>query len=109
MPQTPYAATKASSDHLVRAWGHTYGLPVLITNSSNNYGEYQFPEKFIPVLIINALLGKSLPVYGNGENIRDWLYVGDHAQAIYRVLIQGTIGQSLTLVEIVNCKTWLLN
>ena len=96
-PNSPYAATKASSDHLVRAWGHTYGLPVLITNSSNNYGEYQFPEKFIPLLIINALLGKNLPIYGNGENIRDWLYVEDHAQAIYLVLREGKIGESYNI------------
>lgn len=96
-PSSPYAASKASADHLVRAWGHTYGLPILITNSSNNYGEYQFPEKFIPLLIINALRGKYLPIYGNGQNIRDWLYVEDHAQAIYLVLKDGKPGQSYNI------------
>jgi dTDP-glucose 4,6-dehydratase len=96
-PNSPYAASKAGADHLVRAWGNTYALPVLITNSSNNYGEYQFPEKFIPLLIINALLGKNLPIYGNGENIRDWLYVEDHAQAIYLVLREGKIGESYNI------------
>jgi len=96
-PNSPYAASKAGADHLVRAWGNTYALPVLITNSSNNYGEYQFPEKFIPLLIINALRGKNLPIYGNGENIRDWLYVEDHAQAIYLVLRKGKIGESYNI------------
>lgn len=91
-PNSPYAASKASSDHLVRAWHHTYGLPVLITNCSNNYGPYQFPEKLIPLMILNALEGKSLPVYGQGENVRDWLYVEDHARALHTVLAKGQPG-----------------
>jgi len=96
-PRSPYAATKASSDVLVRAWQQTYGLPTLITNSSNNYGEYQFPDKFIPRIITNALRGKPLPVYGNGENIRDWLHVRDHARALYLVLTNGRIGESYNI------------
>lgn len=91
-PNSPYSASKASSDHLVRAYHHTYDLPVLITNCSNNYGPYQFPEKLIPLMILNALEGKSLPVYGTGQNIRDWLYVEDHCQAILTVLEKGTPG-----------------
>ncbi len=93
-PRSPYSASKASSDHLVRAWQHTYGLPVLITNCSNNYGPYQYPEKLIPVIILNALQGKPIPVYGRGENVRDWLYVEDHARALLRVLEKGTTGET---------------
>lgn len=93
-PNSPYSASKASSDHLVRAYFHTYGLPTLITNCSNNYGPYQFPEKLIPLMIINALAGKPLPVYGNGQNVRDWLYVGDHCRAIDLVLSQGRPGET---------------
>lgn len=92
-PNSPYSASKASSDHFVRAWHHTYGLPVLITNCSNNYGPYQFPEKLIPLMILNALEGKPLPVYGDGLNVRDWLYVEDHCAAIERVLERGMIGE----------------
>ncbi len=91
-PNSPYAASKAASDHLVRAWHHTWGLPVLTTNCSNNYGPYQFPEKFIPLMVHNALAGKPLPVYGDGQNVRDWLYVEDHCRAIARVLEAGTPG-----------------
>ena len=93
-PNSPYAASKAASDHLVRAWVHTYGLPAIITNCSNNYGPYQFPEKLIPLIISNALAGKALPVYGDGQQVRDWLYVGDHASAIRVVLEQGRIGET---------------
>jgi dTDP-glucose 4,6-dehydratase len=93
-PTSPYSASKAGSDHLVRAWGHTYGLPVIITNCSNNYGPYHFPEKLIPLMIINAIEGKPLPVYGKGENIRDWLYVEDHAAALMLVAKDGVVGQS---------------
>lgn len=93
-PNSPYSATKAGSDHLVRAYHHTYGLPVLTTNCSNNYGPYQFPEKLIPLMIANALAGKSLPVYGDGQNVRDWLYVGDHCSAIREVLARGTPGET---------------
>jgi dTDP-glucose 4,6-dehydratase len=93
-PNSPYSASKASSDHLVRAYFHTYGLPTLITNCSNNYGPYQFPEKLIPLIILNAIAGKSLPIYGDGQNVRDWLYVGDHCTAIELVLTQGTIGET---------------
>ena len=92
-PNSPYAASKAASDHLVRAWHHTYGLPVLTTNCSNNYGPYQFPEKLIPLMIANALAGKPLPVYGDGQQVRDWLYVGDHCAAIRRVLEAGRPGE----------------
>jgi len=92
-PNSPYSASKAASDHLVRAWHHTYGLPVLTTNCSNNYGPYQFPEKLIPLMIQNALAGKPLPIYGNGQNIRDWLYVRDHCTAIETVLHQGRPGE----------------
>ena len=93
-PNSPYAASKAASDHLVRAWHHTYGLPVLTTNCSNNYGPYHFPEKLIPLIIVNALAGKPLPIYGDGLNVRDWLYVGDHAKAIRTVLEHGRVGQT---------------
>ena len=93
-PRSPYSASKASSDHLVRAWHETYGIPVVLTNCSNNYGPYHFPEKLVPVIILNALSGKPLPIYGNGSNIRDWLYVEDHADALLLVLEQGKIGRS---------------
>lgn len=93
-PNSPYSATKAGSDHLVRAYHHTYGLPVLTTNCSNNYGPYQFPEKLIPLMIENALAGKPLPVYGDGQNVRDWLYVGDHCAAIREVLARGVPGET---------------
>ncbi|RKD35444.1 dTDP-glucose 4,6-dehydratase, partial [Rhizobium sp. WW_1] len=93
-PNSPYSASKAASDHLVRAWHHTYGLPVLTTNCSNNYGPYHFPEKLIPLVILNALSGKSLPIYGDGQQIRDWLYVRDHCSAIRRVLEAGKLGET---------------
>ncbi len=96
-PRSPYSASKASSDHFVRAYFHTYGLPILITNCSNNYGPYQFPEKLIPLVLNNALVGKPLPVYGDGGNIRDWLYVRDHCEAILQVLDQGRIGESYNI------------
>jgi dTDP-glucose 4,6-dehydratase len=93
-PNSPYAASKASSDHLVRAYHHTYGLPITLTNCSNNYGPYQFPEKLVPLMILNALEGKSLPIYGDGKQIRDWLYVEDHCDAIWQVLQRGQTGES---------------
>jgi dTDP-glucose 4,6-dehydratase len=96
-PNSPYSASKAASDHLVRAWHHTYGLPVLTTNCSNNYGPYHFPEKLIPLMIVNALAGKPLPVYGDGMNIRDWLYVRDHCSAIRAVLAQGRMGETYNI------------
>ncbi len=96
-PNSPYSASKAASDHLVRAWHHTYGLPTVMTNCSNNYGPYHFPEKLIPLMIINALEGKPLPVYGNGLNIRDWLYVDDHAEALRLVAEKGVIGESYNI------------
>jgi len=96
-PNSPYSASKAASDHLVRAWHHTYGLPVLTTNCSNNYGPYHFPEKLIPLMIVNALAGKPLPVYGDGMQIRDWLYVRDHCSAIRRVLEAGQVGQTYNI------------
>ncbi len=96
-PRSPYSASKASSDHLVRAWHETYGLPVLLTNCSNNYGPYHFPEKLIPVVILNALAGKELPIYGDGSNIRDWLYVEDHADALLLVVEKGTVGRSYNI------------
>ncbi|GMV48425.1 MAG: dTDP-glucose 4,6-dehydratase [Pseudomonadota bacterium] len=92
-PNSPYSASKAASDHLVRAWHHTYGLPVLTTNCSNNYGPFQFPEKLIPLMIVNALAAKPLPIYGDGMQVRDWLYVGDHCSAIRAVLAQGRVGE----------------
>ncbi|MGR3621450.1 dTDP-glucose 4,6-dehydratase [Pseudophaeobacter sp.] len=92
-PRSPYSASKAASDHLVRAWGETYGLPVLLTNCSNNYGPFHFPEKLIPVVILNALAGKPLPIYGDGSNVRDWLYVEDHADALLVVLAKGAVGR----------------
>ncbi|WED26866.1 dTDP-glucose 4,6-dehydratase [Vibrio sp. DW001] len=96
-PSSPYSASKASSDHLVRAWQRTYGLPTIITNCSNNYGPYHFPEKLIPLVILNALEGKSLPVYGKGDQIRDWLYVEDHARALYQVVTKGEIGETYNI------------
>lgn len=113
-PSSPYSASKASSDHLVRAWSRTYGLPTIITNCSNNYGPYHFPEKLIPLVILNALEGKPLPIYGKGEQIRDWLYVEDHARALYKVVTEGSIGETYNIgghnekqnIEVVNeiCK-----
>jgi dTDP-glucose 4,6-dehydratase len=116
-PNSPYSASKAASDHLVRAWHHTYGLPVLTTNCSNNYGPYHFPEKLIPLMIVNALAGKSLPVYGDGMQIRDWLYVKDHCSAIRRVLEAGQLGETYNVggwnekpnIEIVNTVCALLD
>lgn len=96
-PSSPYSASKAASDHLVRAWGRTYNLPVIITNCSNNYGPYHFPEKLIPLMILNALEGKKLPIYGNGQQVRDWLYVEDHAIALYQVLTKGKIGDTYNI------------
>jgi dTDP-glucose 4,6-dehydratase len=96
-PNSPYSASKASSDHLVRAWHRTYGLPIVISNCSNNYGPYQFPEKLIPLMILNALEGKSLPVYGDGQQIRDWLYVEDHANALCQVFTNGVIGETYNI------------
>lgn len=96
-PRSPYSASKAASDHLVRAWGETYGLPVLLTNCSNNYGPYHFPEKLIPVVILKALAGDPIPVYGAGENVRDWLYVEDHADALLTVLDKGQVGRSYNI------------
>ena len=96
-PRSPYSASKAASDHLVRAWHETYGLPVVLTNCSNNYGPFHFPEKLIPVAILNALAGKPIPVYGTGENVRDWLYVEDHADALLTVVEKGTVGRSYNI------------
>ncbi|MGS2718006.1 dTDP-glucose 4,6-dehydratase [Eionea flava] len=96
-PSSPYSASKAASDHLVRAWHRTYGLPTLVTNCSNNYGPYHFPEKLIPLIILNALAGKPLPVYGDGSQIRDWLYVEDHARALYCVLCSGSVGETYNI------------
>jgi dTDP-glucose 4,6-dehydratase len=116
-PNSPYSASKASSDHLVRAWHHTYGLPVVITNCSNNYGPYQFPEKLIPLMILNALEGKVLPVYGRGDQIRDWLFVDDHVRALCRVATDGSVGEiynigghnEKTNLEVVHVLCRLLN
>ena len=116
-PNSPYSASKAASDHLVRAWHHTYGLPVLTTNCSNNYGPYQFPEKLIPLMIVNALAGKPLPIYGDGLNVRDWLYVGDHCSAIREVLARGRLGETYNVggwnemanIDIVNTLCALLD
>jgi dTDP-glucose 4,6-dehydratase len=116
-PNSPYSASKAASDHLVRAWHHTYGLPVLTTNCSNNYGPYHFPEKLIPLMIVNALAGKPLPVYGDGMQVRDWLYVKDHCSAIRRVLEAGRLGETYNVggwnekpnIEIVNTVCKLLD
>lgn len=96
-PSSPYSASKASSDHLVRAWHRTYGLPVIVTNCSNNYGPYHFPEKLIPLMILNALQAKALPVYGNGQQIRDWLFVEDHARALYKVVTEGVVGETYNI------------
>ena len=96
-PRSPYSASKAASDHLVRAWGETYGLPILVTNCSNNYGPFHFPEKLIPVIILNALHGRPIPVYGRGENVRDWLYVEDHADALLTVLTRGRVGETYNI------------
>lgn len=96
-PSSPYSASKAGSDHLVRAWNRTYGLPVVVTNCSNNYGPFHFPEKLIPLMILNALQGKALPVYGNGQQIRDWLFVEDHARALYIVATQGKVGETYNI------------
>lgn len=93
-PSSPYSASKAASDHLVRAWHRTYGLPIVISNCSNNYGPYQFPEKLIPLVILNAIEGKSLPIYGKGEQIRDWLYVVDHVKALYKIMSEGEVGET---------------
>jgi dTDP-glucose 4,6-dehydratase len=109
-PRSPYSASKAASDHLVRAWGHTYGLPVLVTNCSNNYGPYHFPEKLIPLIILRALAGDPLPVYGDGSNVRDWLFVDDHARALQAVFERGTPGETYNVggnaerknIEVVN-------
>jgi dTDP-glucose 4,6-dehydratase len=117
MPSSPYSASKASSDHLVRAWYRTYGLPTLVTNCSNNYGPYQFPEKLIPLVILNALEGKPLPIYGKGDQIRDWLYVEDHARALYKVLTDGKIGETYNVggnnekqnIEVVKTICTILN
>lgn len=96
-PSSPYSASKAASDHLVRAWHRTYGLPVVLTNCSNNYGPYQFPEKLIPLIILNALEGKPLPIYGKGDQVRDWLYVDDHAHALYKVVAEGKVGETYNI------------
>jgi len=96
-PNSPYSASKAASDHLVRAWGETYGLPVVLSNCSNNYGPFHFPEKLIPVVILNALAGQPIPVYGKGENVRDWLFVEDHAEALLLVLEKGALGESYNI------------
>ena len=96
-PNSPYSASKAASDHLVRAWFHTYGFPVVTTNCSNNYGPYHFPEKLIPLVILNALNGKPLPIYGDGQQIRDWLFVGDHCSAIREVLAKGRLGETYNI------------
>ncbi len=96
-PNSPYAASKAASDHLVRAWHETYGLPIVLTNCSNNYGPYHFPEKLIPVVILNAMMGKPIPVYGQGLNVRDWLYVDDHADALLTVIARGAVGRSYNI------------
>ncbi|MGF1697573.1 dTDP-glucose 4,6-dehydratase [Vibrio lamellibrachiae] len=96
-PSSPYSASKASSDHLVRAWQRTYGLPTIVTNCSNNYGPYHFPEKLIPLVILNALEGKALPIYGKGDQVRDWLYVEDHARALYKVVTEGEVGETYNI------------
>ncbi|MCG9723552.1 dTDP-glucose 4,6-dehydratase [Shewanella sp. Isolate7] len=96
-PSSPYSSSKAASDHLVRAWLRTYGLPTIVTNCSNNYGPYHFPEKLIPLVILNAIAGKELPIYGNGDQIRDWLYVEDHARALYKVLTKGKVGETYNI------------
>jgi dTDP-glucose 4,6-dehydratase len=106
-PSSPYSASKASSDHLVRAWLRTYGFPTIVTNCSNNYGPYHFPEKLIPLVILNALDGKALPIYGKGDQIRDWLYVEDHARALYTVVTQGNRVKRTISVAITRSRTWM--
>jgi len=96
-PSSPYSSSKAASDHLVRAWNRTYQLPVLLTNCSNNFGPFQFPEKLIPLMVLNALQEKPLPVYGSGKNIRDWLFVEDHVEALYKVILNGKVGESYNI------------
>ncbi|MDI3184322.1 dTDP-glucose 4,6-dehydratase [Pseudomonas paracarnis] len=116
-PSSPYSASKASSDHLVRAWGRTYGMPTIITNCSNNYGPYHFPEKLIPLVILNALEGKPLPIYGKGDQIRDWLYVEDHARALHKVVTEGRVGDTYNIgghnekknIEVVHALCLLLD
>ncbi|MEZ9607760.1 dTDP-glucose 4,6-dehydratase [Vibrio cyclitrophicus] len=116
-PSSPYSASKASSDHLVRAWLRTYGLPTIVTNCSNNYGPYHFPEKLIPLVILNALDGKELPIYGKGDQIRDWLYVEDHARALYKVVTEGKVGETYNIgghnekqnIEVVNTICTILD
>lgn len=116
-PSSPYSASKASSDHLVRAWLRTYGLPTIVTNCSNNYGPYHFPEKLIPLIILNALDGKALPIYGKGDQIRDWLFVEDHAKALYTVATKGTVGETYNIgghnekknIEVVRAICTILN
>jgi dTDP-glucose 4,6-dehydratase len=103
-PSSPYSASKAGSDHLVRAWHRTYGLPILVTNCSNNYGPRHFPEKLVPLMILNALAGKPLPVYGDGSHVRDWLYVEDHARALFRVLTQGRVGETYMIGGRQECR-----
>lgn len=116
-PSSPYSASKASSDHLVRAWQRTYGFPTIVTNCSNNYGPYHFPEKLIPLIILNALSGKPLPVYGDGAQVRDWLYVEDHARALYKVVTEGAVGETYNIgghnerknIDVVNTICTLLD
>ena len=116
-PHSPYSASKAGSDHLVRAWETTYRLPVLLTNCSNNYGPYQFPDKLIPLVILKALQGQSIPIYGNGENVRDWIYVSDHVEALHKVIREGSIGETYNIganneksnLELVLCVCKLLD
>jgi dTDP-glucose 4,6-dehydratase len=103
-PNSPYSASKASADHLVRAWKHTFGLPVLLTNCSNNFGPYQFPEKLIPLMILNAINGKKLPIYGDGNQIRNWLYVDDHARALYEVITKGKLGETYNIGGTANLR-----
>ena len=98
-PRSPYSASKAGSDHLVMSYHHTYGLPVTLSNCSNNYGPYQFPEKLIPLMILNMLDGKPLPVYGDGGNVRDWLYVGDHSTAVWKIMMEGRVGETYNMEE----------
>ncbi len=110
-PNSPYSASKAGSDHLARAYFHTYGMPTIITNCSNNYGSYHFPEKLIPLMCINILLGKPLPVYGDGQNVRDWLYVRDHCQALDTVIHKGKVGETYNMLyrkRIWNCVLVIL-
>jgi len=107
-PNSPYSASKAASDHLVRAWHETYGLPVVLSNCSNNYGPYHFPEKLIPVIILNAIAGKPLPVYGDGSNVRDWLYVEDHARALLTVLAKGRVGRAYNIGGGAECRNLAL-